>query len=341
MRHQTPPRHHGTTRSGRALRAVRTRSTAGTATPRRTLWRNTKVRLCALLAMLLTGLGLPLFMGMSSSNAARVPTTPVFTKAIEAYPRFVSEAGCSPWIKPGTAKLKALLTKTYPGVAANTDAQRCGTRKKASSHDDGRAIDWMTNVNNATQRGYADSMINWMLKDNQANARRLGVMYIIWNNQMFRMYDVDRGWARYKGCSGNSGSANTCHRNHVHISLTPYGGTGESSFWSGSGTAVAASTAKPAPQTPRLLYTGETTYRNVTKGQLITIGGVTPQPNQSVQLYIKKVGTTSYKKQLSPAVSNGNRIWSKRYLVGVDHYVYVRTTDMKNLSKSILITVKK
>ena len=71
-----------------------------------------------------------------------------------------------------------------------------------------------------------------------AMARRLGVMYIGWNNQMWRGYDIARGWTDLKGCSRprKAGTAydNDCHRNHVHLSLTWEGAMALTSFWSGT-----------------------------------------------------------------------------------------------------------
>ena len=69
-------------------------------------------------------------------------------------------------------------------------------------------------------------------------ARRLGVMYIGWNNQMWRGYDIGRGWDELRGCyaASKAGTAydNECHRSHVHISLTWEGAMALTSFWSGT-----------------------------------------------------------------------------------------------------------
>ena len=69
---------------------------------------------------------------------------------------------------------------------------------------------------------------DWLFAtDRQCNrfavARRIGIMYMIWNHRMFRMYDTDRGWAPYSGSSP--------HTDHVHISLTRDGGSGRVSYY--------------------------------------------------------------------------------------------------------------
>jgi hypothetical protein len=55
-------------------------------------------------------------------------------------------------------------------------------------------------------------------------ARRLGVQYLIWNSRTWRDYDPARGWTEYDGClhakMRKKAYDNTCHRTHVHISLT-------------------------------------------------------------------------------------------------------------------------
>ena len=69
-------------------------------------------------------------------------------------------------------------------------------------------------------------------------ARRLGIMYIIWDSRMIRMYDPGRGWTEYRGCQApaNAGASldTTCHRNHVHMSLSWDGAAAITSWWTGA-----------------------------------------------------------------------------------------------------------
>ena len=83
------------------------------------------------------------------------------------------------------------------------------------------------NAGSAGDRCRVQALMNWLFAtdarcNHYARARRLGVMYIIWNRRMFRMYDTDRGWAPYSGPSP--------HTDHVHFSLTRAGGAGRVSF---------------------------------------------------------------------------------------------------------------
>jgi hypothetical protein len=84
------------------------------------------------------------------------------------------------------------------------------------------------------------AFLTWLLatdaNGNQAAmARRLGIMYIGWNNRMWRAYGTP-GWGDLKGCSTTpalkaSSYDTTCHRNHVHLSLSWDGAAGLTSFW--------------------------------------------------------------------------------------------------------------
>ena len=59
-------------------------------------------------------------------------------------------------------------------------------------------------------------------------------MYIIWNNKIWGAYSADRGWREYSSCADHPGKSydTSCHRDHMHISLSLAGATGRTSFWS-------------------------------------------------------------------------------------------------------------
>jgi hypothetical protein len=57
-------------------------------------------------------------------------------------------------------------------------------------------------------------------------ARRLGIMYIIWNKKIWGTYSASSGWRPYS-CSGVTG----CHQNHVHFSFSKAGASGKTSYW--------------------------------------------------------------------------------------------------------------
>jgi peptidoglycan hydrolase-like protein with peptidoglycan-binding domain len=178
----------------------------------------------------------------SPASAAPVPPTPAgLPAAAESLASYVGASSCDATAKPGASGLGSLLTSTYPGTSYSS-ARPCGSDSLSTTeHYDGRAVDWMTNVRNTTQRGYANAALSWMLatdaKGNTfANARRLGVMYIIWNNHSWSAYRPQDGWREYNGCLSSTragtGYDTTCHRNHVHFSLSWEGAMKRSSYWS-------------------------------------------------------------------------------------------------------------
>jgi hypothetical protein len=179
-----------------------------------------------------------------ASAAVPVPPTPSgLPSGIETLSAYVGANSCDAAAKPGASALGTLLTQTYPGTSYHV-ARPCGSDSLSTTeHYDGRAVDWMVNVRNTTQRDYANAAISWMLatdtRGNQfAQARRLGVMYVIWNNRSWSSYRSSEGWREYNGClaSSKAGTAydTACHRNHVHVSLSWSGAMKRSSYWSKS-----------------------------------------------------------------------------------------------------------
>jgi hypothetical protein len=164
---------------------------------------------------------------------------------------------CDPAAKPGTQKMADHIKATYGQDQTVWIPRACDVGGQ-SEHKEGRAIDWMTSVRDAQQRANAETYLNWLLGPDQygveyGNATRLGVMYIGWNDRIWRGYDMSRGWTELKGCFSKpeSGADTVCHRNHIHISLTWDGASGRSSFWSGvpfdGGFCARHSSAAPTP----------------------------------------------------------------------------------------------
>jgi hypothetical protein len=168
----------------------------------------------------------------------RVPATPAgLPLAIESMTEYVGQAECDPTLKPGTYKLASLLAQTYPGTWWSA-TYKCGTDGPRSEHYDGRAIDWGVSSRDATQAAEANAVIHWLLAtDSQGNpfamARRLGVMYLIFNGRIWGGWDGT--WQPYEDCAQHIEVARDsyCHRNHMHISLSWNGAMGHTTFWTG------------------------------------------------------------------------------------------------------------
>jgi hypothetical protein len=171
--------------------------------------------------------------------AVTAPATPDLGPAIDAAADYQGQDLCSPKAKAGAKKLAALITATY-GPSTIGISRACSTGGQ-SEHKEGRALDWMLNVKKKKQRAKATSFLTWLIASDKygnpaAMAKRLGVMYIGWNNKFWRGYDVARGWTDLKGCSTDPAKKkkayNTyCHRNHIHLSLSWEGAAGLTSYW--------------------------------------------------------------------------------------------------------------
>ena len=175
--------------------------------------------------------------------AVAPPTPPIpagLPTAIEPLGGYVEQVACQPAARRGTLRLARLLARTYRNYAATSYATgyACGTDGTRSEHYDGRAIDWMVDVHNARQHTAAKAAIAWLLASDKAGnrfamARRLGVMYLIYDNRMWGAWDGR--WEEYNNCSHLPAPAydNSCHRTHMHISLTWNGAMGRTSYWTG------------------------------------------------------------------------------------------------------------
>jgi hypothetical protein len=172
---------------------------------------------------------------------APTPATKAFrTATVDAMPTWVRENGCSPTEKPGPQLLRRLLRTTYGPIASNI-VRPCTAAD--SGHEEGRALDWMTNVRVPAQKAMADAFVAWVQAPDpsgnpEAMARRLGIAYLIWNNRTWRAYDPARGWTEYDGCLSprkrkKKAFDNACHRTHVHISFTWDGALKRTSYASG------------------------------------------------------------------------------------------------------------
>jgi peptidoglycan hydrolase-like protein with peptidoglycan-binding domain len=179
-------------------------------------------------AMMAFGLAVP-----SASASTPVLPAPTALRTIEPMAAYVPSDSCDPQTKPGTAALAALLAKTYTGTIYYT-VRPC--EASVSEHYQGRAIDWMVSAKDSAQYADAAALFRYLFAtdaygNTYSNARRLGVMYLVYNNLIWGSWD--RKWQPYNNCANQPGSAydNSCHRTHVHISLSWEGANKRTSFW--------------------------------------------------------------------------------------------------------------
>ncbi len=189
-----------------------------------------------LLASMAAAVAALLGVGAGSAAAAVPVPAPVvsYRTAPEPLARYAGQITCVSRAQPGTLALAQVIRTTYAGYGAQTigTTRACGTGGR-SEHKDGRALDWMLDVNDPADRSLANAYLGWLVgPDTQGvvggNARRLGVMYVIWNKQSWNAYDRTPAWVPYTGANP--------HTDHIHISLSWDGALKRTSFWTGTAT---------------------------------------------------------------------------------------------------------
>jgi hypothetical protein len=162
---------------------------------------------------------------------AAATTTPV-----EPYARYQPQTVCSAWDKPGTKALGAWVVASFGGRYGGISRSCAGSA--ASEHKEGRAFDWTLNASSATDRARAAAFLHRVFATGPTGepaelARRMGIMYVIFNDRMFASYD---GFFAKPYRSSSCRTLASCsptlrHRDHLHISLTREGGLGRTSWY--------------------------------------------------------------------------------------------------------------
>ena len=188
---------------------------------------------------------------------------------VDPYAPYQPQTTCTKTAQPGTVKLANWLLKTYPASTNMGMMRACAGG--ASEHKDGRAFDWGNNIGSATDRADVASFFSRIFAtdaDGNANAlaRRMGIMYLIWNDKIYSSYYQFRARDYLDpSCSSTAAcSATLRHRNHVHISLSRAGGAGTTS-WYASSTTVPPTIppTTPPPTAPGTLDLTTTPYARV------------------------------------------------------------------------------
>jgi len=148
--------------------------------------------------------------------SACLPNDPA--EVIEPMAPYEPQAICEPAAKPGTVALADLIRSRWPGTW--TSISRACDVGGRSEHKDGRAIDvGGVSAFNST-RARADSILRWLFDADAdghrfANARRLGLMYLVWDSRIWVANEADRG------CSPIPAVASRCATRTTSTSRSP------------------------------------------------------------------------------------------------------------------------
>ncbi|HUR14127.1 MAG TPA: peptidoglycan-binding domain-containing protein [Mycobacteriales bacterium] len=184
-----------------------------------------------LLAAGLLGSGVVALDVPAAQAAYPVPPTPAgLPAAIETYQPYIGQSTCDPVAKAGVSAFRNMLLRTYTDSGSFGIVRDCGAGGQ-SEHKEGRAFDWKVSAFNARQKAEATTLLAWLLKtdangNTHAMARRLGVMYMIWNHKIWKAYDAAGGWKDYSGPNA--------HTDHVHFSFGWNGALKTTSYWDGT-----------------------------------------------------------------------------------------------------------
>lgn len=184
---------------------------------------------------------------VSPAAAVQAPPSPTrpLPSGLDVFVPYQGQTVCDPRPRPGVLAFAHLMTSHYGMGSSALIGRTCGS--DVSEHYDGRAWDWMLNVDNPSQEAVAQSVLAWLTAPDKngvqgAMARRFGIMYIIHNRKMWRSYAPERGWAPYYGVSP--------HTDHIHFSFNYDGAAGRTSWWTGVPTTSYLTSLPPAGSTP-------------------------------------------------------------------------------------------
>lgn len=140
------------------------------------------------------------------------PDTPVVTPK-------APDPACPPSGSPAERGLQPLalhgLRCTKQAFRWLTSIGGVGARPNKSDHPAGRAVDYMIpgwNTAAGNQRGW--QLARWT----QANAARLRVKYVIFDDRIWRASKASRGWTPYTHPNGPTRNPTLRHLDHVHVS---------------------------------------------------------------------------------------------------------------------------
>ncbi len=166
------------------------------------------------------------------SAAVAAPAGPAVLPAdsgIEPYAPYQAQNACDPVARAGVLRFRDLVLAAYPGTGDSGIVRSCSVGA-ASEHKEGRAWDWRVSASNPDDVLRVEDLLSWLQAPDElgrdgAMARRLGVMYVIWDSHIWKSYQASRGWQPYSGSSP--------HTDHVHFSFGWAGALAQTSYWSG------------------------------------------------------------------------------------------------------------
>ena len=166
-------------------------------------------------------------------------SAPYVLLPMEDYSGYQPQTRCRRRAKAGVLALADWLVARGGGYGP---ISRSCSGSSTSEHKESRAFDWTLDASDPAQAALAQAFLDEILAPDDtgqphALARRMGIMYVIWNDRMWASYD---GFEEERYLSSGCRSRRRCsptlrHRDHVHISLSRKGAKGVTSWYAAQG----------------------------------------------------------------------------------------------------------
>ncbi|PUA82537.1 hypothetical protein C7S10_02010 [Nocardioides currus] len=163
------------------------------------------------------------------------PATSKYVMPVDSYATWKPQKTCVTKDRPGTVALAQWLSARGGAYGGTLRSCKSGG---SSEHKDGRAFDWTLDATSLDDQATAEAFITEAFADDEigdtdALARRMGIMYVIWND---RIYSAWYGFEPRPYLNSGCRSRKTCsktlrHRDHMHISLSMDGAEGRTSWY--------------------------------------------------------------------------------------------------------------
>jgi hypothetical protein len=173
--------------------------------------------------------------GEVGERRGTVTSSAPFLLPLEPYAGYQPQTACRRVPKPGVLMLADWLVARGGGYGP---ISRSCAGSSRSEHKESRAFDWLLDATDPADVALAAALLDELLAPDDtgqphALARRMGIMYIIWDDTMYASYD---GFVAKRYLSSGCRTRRTCsptlrHRDHLHVSLTRKGAKGTTSWY--------------------------------------------------------------------------------------------------------------